>query len=212
MATYQRQSVISYGKTEPAVGYLRLLGFSACLSHGETNYIIDGDVTVNISTDGWVVLEVLKDSGKLHCITGDSKIDLVSALPVSADAGQLVFNLAENLCYRRFNNEWVEIVAINIGRVESGKFDKQAIGSQIGTVENVAAARIYFDLDGLPLVFRNGTKFRFATVADSGDIKLDTGIMHFSFSGSVDFGISTETIPEFAPISFSNTGQIQLYD
>lgn len=212
MATYQRQSIISYGKAVPSVGSLRLLGFGACLSHGETNYIIDGDISIDTSVDGWVVLEVHRDSGELQCITGDSKIDIVNALPLSADADQLVFNSTENVCYRRFNNEWVEVVAINIGRVESGKFDKHAVGSQLGTVENVSATRIYFDQDGLPLVFRNGTKFRFATIADSGEIKLQSGIMHFSFSGSVDFGTSTETIPEFAPISFSDTGHVKLYD
>jgi hypothetical protein len=210
MAIFQRQSVIKYGKQILDPTHVSLIGFSACVSHGETNYIVEADLLIQTKEDGWVILEVDKDTATIASSVRQSTIDYANTLPSLTADGHLVYLIPENICYKRFNGEWIETVAITIGRIVNSRFDKQAVGSQLGAVENVSASRIFFDNAGLPLVFRNGNRFRFAII-DDDNIKLESGLMHFSFNGSVDFGVCTEDIPEFSIISFSDGG-IGLYD
>ncbi len=211
MSTYQRQSVVNYGKQRSTESAVILTAFSACLSHGETNYIVKSDITISTRETGWVLLELDRDTGTAKCTVSAQTIDYLNALPAVSLDGDLVYVIPENICYRRFNGEWVETVALCIGRMADSRFDKQAIGSQLGTVESVSAYSIFFDNEGLPLIFRNGNRFRFATV-DDNNIKLESGLTYFSFSGSVDFGVCDIDIPAFSVVAFSNDGGIRPYN
>lgn len=212
MNTYTRQSVVNYGRQQYGSAAITLTGFSGCFSHGETNYLITSDVVIPTSREGWVLLRIDRDSGQVLCTVEDWSIEYAPTLPLTSEAGIIVFNTTDNTSYRRFNNEWVEDVAMNIGRVYNSIYDKQAKGSQIGTVENVYPGVIFLDQDNKPLVFRNGNRYRFATISDNDNIKLDNGIFHFSFDGSVGFGVASSPISAFTVVAFSPSGTLQPYN